>query len=138
MKDYLYLQLPAIESRFGYDCEDRQSCKCETSQKITRCLFDSVLIIQSAHYSRNQHTIALISSPMLPLFSVPHARIQREAGGPDPPPPPHQKNHKNIGLLSTTGPDSMKITKLLSQHPCWAIIRTPTKRHLNGVSLADR
>ena len=46
MKDYLYLQLPAIESHFGYDYENRQSCECETSQKITRCLFDSVLIIQ--------------------------------------------------------------------------------------------
>ena len=33
--------------------------------------------------------------------------------GSGPPPPPHLKNHKNIGLLSTTGPDPLKITKLL-------------------------
>ena len=26
------------------------------------------------------------------------------------------KNHKNIGFLSNTGPDSLKITKLSSQH----------------------
>ena len=35
-----------------------------------------------------------------------HARIQRGgAGGPDPPP---LKNHKNIGILSNTGPDPLK------------------------------
>ena len=33
-------------------------------------------------------------------------------GGPDPP----LKDHKNIGFLSNTGPDSLKITKLPSQH----------------------
>ena len=49
---------------------------------------------------------------------VVHARIQRKGGramGPDPPPPP-LKNHKNIGFLSNTGPDPLKITKLPSQH----------------------
>ena len=45
----------------------------------------------------------------------PHGRIQRGAGGLDPPPLP-LKNHKNIGLLSNTGPDPLKITKLPSQH----------------------
>ena len=34
-------------------------------------------------------------------------------GGLDPPP---LKNHKNIGFLRNTGPDPLKITKLLSQH----------------------
>ena len=34
------------------------------------------------------------------------------AGGPEP-----AKNHKNIGFLSKVGPDSLKITKLLSQRP---------------------
>ena len=71
---------------------------------------------------------------MLPLFSVPHAQIQRGGRGSGPP----LKNHKNIGFLSTTGPDPLKITKLLSQHPCWVIIRTPAKRNLSGVSLAGR
>ena len=44
---------------------------------------------------------------------VAHARIQGGggAGGPDP-----LKNHKNIGFLSNTGPDPLKITKLPSQH----------------------
>ena len=39
-----------------------------------------------------------------------HARIQRGAGGPGPP-----ENHKNIGFLSNTDPDPLKITKLPSQ-----------------------
>ena len=34
------------------------------------------------------------------------------AGGPDPP----LETYKNIGFLSNTGPDSLKITKLPSQH----------------------
>ena len=34
-------------------------------------------------------------------------------GGPDPPPP---GKHKIIGLLSNSGPDPLKIAKLLSQH----------------------
>ena len=53
---------------------------------------------------------------------VAHARIQRGGGeqGPNPP-----VNHKNIGFLSNTGLDPLKIKKLLSQHS-------------NGVSLADQ
>ena len=87
MKDYLYLQLPAIESRFGYDYEDRQSCKCETSQKITRCTDNSICFtVRLQRTSRNQQTIALNSSPMLPLFSVPHARIQKGGRGSGPTP----------------------------------------------------
>ena len=34
------------------------------------------------------------------------------AGGPD----PSLKNHKNIGYLSNTGPDTLTITKLSSQN----------------------
>ena len=40
------------------------------------------------------------------------------------------KNHKNIGSLSNTGPDPLKIYQASIQ--CWAIIGTPAKRHLNG------
>ena len=50
-------------------------------------------------------------------------------GGPDP-----QRNHKNIGFLSNTGLDPLKITKLPSQPlQCRAIIGMLAKRHLNGV-----
>ena len=49
---------------------------------------------------------------------------------------PPEKSHKNIGFLSITGPDPMKITKLPSQHSMLGIIGTPAKRHLNGVPLA--
>ena len=52
------------------------------------------------------------------------------------PPPP--ENYKNIGFLSNTGPDSLKITKLPIQHSMLGHHRPPAKRHLNGVSLAGR
>ena len=44
-------------------------------------------------------------------YSESNERIQRGAGDPDP-----LKYHKNIGFLSNTGPDPLKITKLSSQH----------------------
>ena len=70
------------------------------------------------------------------LDDIRHAQIQRGGtGGPDPPPP---ENHKNIGFLSNTGPNSLKITKLPSQIQCSPIIGTPAKRHLNGILLAGR
>ena len=62
------------------------------------------------------------------------ARIMRGggAGGPTPP----LENHKNIGLLSKTGPDSLKITKLPSQHSLLGHLRhaseTPFKRRFAG------
>ena len=52
-------------------------------------------------------------------------------GGPDP-----LKNHKNIGLLSDSGPDRQKNHK--ARLYCWAIIGMPVKCHLNGVSLAGQ
>ena len=62
-----------------------------------------------------------------------HAQIQRGGGGgggggggdrgPDP-----LKNHKNIGFLSNTGQDPLKITK--PPFNIWAIIGTPAKCHL--------
>ena len=55
-------------------------------------------------------------------------------GGQDLPPP--LKNHKNKGFFSNTGPDPLKNHKASIQ--CWAIIGSPAKRHLNGVSLAGR
>ena len=49
--------------------------------------------------------------------------------------PPTLNNHNNIGFVSNTGPDPLKITKLTGKQ---AFIGTPAKRHLNGVSLAGR
>ena len=57
-------------------------------------------------------------------------------GGLDPPTPP-LKNPKNIGFLTNTGPDPLRITKLSSQHSILAIIGRPAKRH-HGVSLAGQ
>ena len=51
---------------------------------------------------------------------------------------PPLENHKNIDFFSNAGPDPLKIVKLPSQFKFWAIIGTPGKRHLNGVSLVDR
>ena len=61
------------------------------------------------------------------------------AGGPDPPPPP-QKNHKNIGFLSNTGLDPLKITKLPSQHSMLRHHRHPSETPFNydGVSLVGQ
>ena len=57
--------------------------------------------------------------------------------GPDP-----LENHKNIVFLAILAPyDPLKTVKLPSHQASfqfWAIIGTPAKRHLNGVSLADR
>ena len=44
------------------------------------------------------------------------------------------ENDKNIGFLSNTCPDPLKITKLPIQIQCWAIIGPPAKR----ISLAGR
>ena len=43
-----------------------------------------------------------------------HGSKEGGAGGPDP--YPSEKNHNNIGFLSNTGPDPLKITKLSSKH----------------------
>ena len=48
------------------------------------------------------------------------------------------ENHKNIGFLSNTGPDPLKITKLLSQHSMLGHHRHTSKTPFNDVSLAGR
>ena len=70
----------------------------------------------------------LLSRVYLPakmlMAVVKHARIRREAGGPD-----LLKNHKSIWFPSNTGPDPLKIIKLPNQILCWAVIGMPAKRH---------
>ena len=63
-----------------------------------------------------------------------HARIQRADRGSRPPPPPNLKNHKR----NITSPDPLKSQSYQANIQCWAIIGTPPKRHLNGVSLVGR
>ena len=56
------------------------------------------------------------------------------AGGPDPPPPP-LKNHKNIGLLSNTDPESLKNYKAAKP----AFYNGPSlARQRNAISMAFR
>ena len=51
------------------------------------------------------------------LNHTPHERIQSRGGGGGDRESGHPlKNHKNIGFLSNTGPDPLKMTKLPSQH----------------------
>ena len=45
---------------------------------------------------------------------------------------------KNIGFFSNTGPGPDLKSQSYQTIQCWAIIDTPAKRHLNGVSLAGR
>ena len=45
------------------------------------------------------------------------------------------KNHKNIGFPSNIGPDPLKSQSYQASIQCSAIIGTPVKHHLNGVSL---
>ena len=52
------------------------------------------------------------------------------------------KNHKNIGFLSKTGPDSLKITKLPSQHSMLGqhrrVSETPFKWRFGGGPMMGR
>ena len=72
---------------------------------------------------------------------IDHVGIQGGGtGSPDPPPPPPPlKNHKNIGFLSNTGLDPLKITKLPSKHSMlghhWHASETPFKWLLLAVRL---
>ena len=59
------------------------------------------------------------------------ARADPEGGGGDRGCGPPLKNHKNIGLLSNTGSNSLKIKKLPSQHSMLGRYRHLAKRHLN-------
>ena len=65
----------------------------------------------------------------------PMCRSRGGTGGPDPPP---LENYKNIGFLSNTSPDPLKITKLPINHSMLGHLRPASECHLNGVSLAGR
>ena len=64
-----------------------------------------------------------------------HARIQRGDRGSGPPP---LKNHKNIQLLSNTGPDPLEFSKLPSQHSTSGHHRHASETPFKGYSLAGR
>ena len=56
--------------------------------------------------------------------------------------PPPLKNHKNIGFISNTGVDTLKITKLSSKHSMFGHHRhaseMPFKWHCAGGSMMAR
>ena len=75
----------------------------------------------------DQKTKEPVSIQEMSQTQTAHARIHKwRTWSPVPhtPPPPPLKNHKNIGFLSNTSPDSPKYS--------------PAKHQLNGVSLAGR
>ena len=77
------------------------------------------------------HRLHIMSHPQ-----TPHGRQHTKLSWADPEggcrgSGPPLKNHKNIGFLSNTGPDPPENHKASN----WAIIGTPAKCHLNGVSL---
>ena len=90
------MNICVLESRFGYDCEDRRPCKYETSQKSPDVLFDSVLIIQFSTEPR-WHL-----GGRCYLFLMRGSRRGQRIRTPPP------ENHKSIGFFSTTGPDPLK------------------------------
>ena len=59
-------------------------------------------------------------------------------GGDRGPDRPTLENHRNIGFLSHTGLDPEKSQSYQARIQSWAIIGTPAKRHLNGVSLVGQ
>ena len=58
-------------------------------------------------------------------------------GSPELPPLPPEKLQK-YRVPSNIGPDPLKSQSYQASIQCWAIISTPAKRHLNGVSLVGR
>ena len=88
----------------------------------------------SNSFSDTLRTIPFQCLVLQEYFVLAHGRIQRGggAGVPDPP-----GKSQNIGFLCNTGPDPPKNQN--AAKPAFkflAIIGTPVKRHLNGISLA--
>ena len=57
-------------------------------------------------------------------------------GGPDPPPPGNSQSYRVPYQYWSGSPEKSQSYQASIQY--WAIIGTPEKRHLNGVSLVDR
>ena len=87
------------------------------------------VVLQTYDIYNTVHSTARIDQQM-------HARIQRGWQGVRTHPP--LKNYKNIGFLSNTGPDPLKLTKLPSQHSMLGHHRHASETPFNGVSLAGR
>ena len=67
-----------------------------------------------------------------------HLHVQIQKGGQGVwTPPLHPKNHKNIGFLSNSGPDPLKITKLPSQHSMLGHHQNASETPFKCVSLAS-
>ena len=80
------------------------------------------------------HGMFIVIFIQMYMHTCTHVRIQRENRGSGPPP---LKNRKNIGFLSNTGLEPLKITKLASKHHRLAS-ETPYKSRFGGGSMLAR
>ena len=118
--------------------QTRQHNKANMNRKQLQKYFDT-LHFMNRYLAGYRFALSLHSSQISLNPDQHHVRIQRgEGGGQGIRTPSPLKNHNNIGFLSNTGPDPLKITKLPSQHSMlshhWHASETP----FNGVSLANR
>ena len=90
---------------------------CSLGRLITKCAPKISSIFQSS---------SLISQIRRNSCADPEGGKQ----GVQTPPPPHLKKHKNIGFLSNTGLNPLKITKLPSQH---SMLEPSTARQGNAI-----
>ena len=123
---------------------DRDICGIQWITELSKKLYSSSVIsshyqIQNVlensifdHFWFNTRIWVLCVSPFYgPTLKIPCADPEgRGTGG--------LKNHKNIGFLSNTGPDPLKITKLPSQHSMLGHHRPASETPFNGVLLAGR
>ena len=88
------------------------------SNQTSRCICKCIRIIFNVNYSFIFHHV------------ITYLQGAEPEGGQDP-----SENHKNIGFLSNTCPDSLKNFASIQ---CWATIGPPAKHHFNGVLLAGQ
>ena len=115
-------------------------------QTLTCCLLQIIGGTLGANESGNtlhsdQYIINVLSVIVGSHFESPEMPFSAMCGsrggdrGPDPSP---VKNHKNIVSYQFWSRSPEKSQSYIASIQCWAIISTPAKRHLNGVSLAGR
>ena len=75
-----------------------------------------IIIIYRKSFRKEVGDIKVILSEALVACTNQEERETRRLTPTPPPPPPDLENHKNIGFLTNTGPDPLRITKLQRQH----------------------
>ena len=95
---------------------------CTETMKVVENLFQRELMMKNIFNHIMYVTICRFLPSMYMFWVYSHCKTLKQSACADPKgggtggPPPPLKNHKNIGFLSNTGLDPLKITKLQSQH----------------------